>query len=188
MMPGNVLSTSSLPSLFLAPRNVLRDPLTDFHQGGIAVNDGSQGLNVQKWTAAISGSNIVLSGDLVAPSIVLTVPGITWVGLAFDQNMRLFLTYLTPAGAFYRWFDTTISGFVVSQLPAGSDRPMCCLDDNRALQTSSSDILLGYVRGQHLFFRMQRDRYSIEYDLQNVGAGVFRQMGMNRTNRMQFQF
>jgi hypothetical protein len=189
MMPGNALSSVSLPSTFLPPRNVTRQALVDSHEGGIALNDPSQGLQVQVWTATVDGSsNIVVSAPSVSPTVIVNVPGITWVALAFDQNMRIFLAWMTPTGTFFRWFDTSITAFVVTQLPAGSVLPFCCLDDLRALQSSNSDILLAYVRAQNLYYVQQRDRYGIERLLTNVGIRTFNQMGMNHTNRMQFQF
>lgn len=189
MMPGNALSSTSLPSTFLPPRNATRQALVDVHEGGIALNDPSQGLQVQVWTASVDGSsNIVVSAPSAGSTIIINVPGITWVALAFDQNMRLFLAWMTASGTFFRWFDTTSSSFVITQLPAGSQFPFCCLDDSRVLQSSSSDILLAYVRAQNLYYLQQRDRYATERLLTNVGVGTFHQMGMNHTNRMQFQF
>lgn len=189
MMPGNALSSVALPSAFLVPRNVVRQALVDQHQGGTALNDPSHGLNVQTWTATVDGSsNIVVSAPSAGSTIIVNVPGITWVALAFDQNMRVFLAWMTATGTFFRWFDTVSNSFLVTQLPAGSVLPFCCLDDARVLQSSNSDILLAYVRAQNLYYVQQRDRYATERLLTNVGILTFRQMGMNHTNRMQFQF
>lgn len=191
MMPGNVLSNVSLPSAFLPPRDVMpRLPLVDQHEGGIALNDASQGLRVQVWTATVDGSgNIqVAAPSAPIPQTIVNVPGVDWIGLAFDTNMRIFLCWTVGGAAQYRWFDSVGSAFVISTLPAGSARPMCALDDERPALTSSADILLSYVRANTLFMRMQRDRYGIEYDLTDVTGLTFHQMGMNRTNRFQFQF
>lgn len=189
MLPGNVLSLTPQPSAFLPPRDTVKtDPLTDLSIGGVALNDATQGLRVKTWTATYTGGAVVVSAPAVSPTTIITRAGITWLGLAFDQQMRIFLTWLEAAGAFYRWFDTQTSAFTISQLPVGSDRPFCQLDDARPLQSSSSDVILGYVRASHLYYRQQRDRYGVEYDLGSVGSQTFHQMGMNRTNRFQFQF
>jgi hypothetical protein len=191
MMPNNILSSTSLPSTFLPPRDIFpRDPLVDEHLGGIALNDASQGLQVQVWTATVDGSdNIVVSAPSApSPQIIVNVPDVDWLGLAFDTNMRIFLCWTVGAVAQYRWFDVVGNAFVITTLPAGSVRPMCALDDARPALTSSADILLCYVRSNTLFMRMQRDRYGTEYTLADVTGLTFNQVGMNHTNRFQFEF
>lgn len=198
MMPGNVLSNPTLNSAFLAPRDVITKrpnppnlylPLTDYSIGGVGIDDPSQGLALKTWTAQVDGSGaVMLSAAGVSPTTVFTRAGITWIGLAFDSNMKVFLTWLEAAGAFYRWFDSTVNNYTVSSLPAGSDHVFAQLDDTRPLESSTRDVLLHYMRGSHLFMRIQRDRYGVEYDLGLLTGLNLVQTGMNHTNRFQFQF
>lgn len=197
MMPGNVLSNPTLQSTFLAPRDVVTKapnppdhflPQTDYTLGGVDFDDASQGMRVKTWTAQLDGSgNFTVSAPSVAPQVLLTRPGATWVGLAFDSNMKSFLTWLEPSGAFYRWFDSTISNYRISALAAGSDRPFCQLDDARPLETAKCDVLLHYQRSNRLLMRVQRDRYGVEYDLGDITGLNLVQTGFNHTLRFQFQ-
>ncbi|MCC7462088.1 MAG: hypothetical protein IT480_06445 [Gammaproteobacteria bacterium] len=50
MLPDHVLSTYARTAAFLPPRDGIRNPLVDYHWGGIALNDASQGMRVQVWT------------------------------------------------------------------------------------------------------------------------------------------
>jgi hypothetical protein len=189
MLPDAVLSSQRLPAAFQAPRNVRREPLVDFDLGGIALQDPSQGLDVQTWRAEVIGDDVVLSADTVAPFVAFTQPGITEVAVTFDQNMQLFLAYMIEDEiAQFRWYDATIPGFVITTLPAGSCYPRCALDDKRASQTGSSDIILTYMRDGALYFRAQRDRYEIEYQLATGLDGyMIGQFGMHVRWRMQWQ-
>lgn len=197
MMPGNVLSNPTLNSAFLAPRGqitkapnppVLYTPLIDYSIGGVGLDDPSQGLALKTWQASVDGSgNVVLSAASVTPTTVFTRAGITWIGLAFDSNMKVFLAWLEAAGAFFRWFDSIANAYTITQLPAGSDKVFAQLDDTRPLESSKRDVLLHYQRSNRLLMRIQRDRYGVEYDLGDITGLNLVQTGMNHTNRFQFQ-
>lgn len=195
MLPGGILSSPAQPAAFIAPRNSVlpRPELVDQHLGGNDINDASAGVQVQIWTAdASDGTNVYLSApSVVIPELVLTVmDGIAWVGLAFDQLMRPVIVYTKPDdSAWIYWFDGSADAFVSTELPVGSGIPFTCLDDTRALEGGSSDVVVAYVRSATLYYRQQRDRYDVEYSLTSVDpAKTFMQMGMNAGNRLQFLF
>jgi hypothetical protein len=191
-IPQHTLSSQVKQAAFLAPRQLrtATDLLLDYEQGGVALNDASQGLQVQKWTGTYDTFGVNLQGDnMGSPVQVLAVTNLRTFGFTFDQQMRPFVAYETVAGnAFFYWFDTLANAFVTTQLPAGSRQPRCSLDDKRQLQQSRSDIVLAYTRGNALYFRQQRDRYGIEYQLTNaLDQQLLTQVGMNIVNRFQFQ-
>lgn len=174
---------------FRPPRDVVPRLLDeDFEFGGIALNDASQGLDVQVWRCFIvNDQDIYVEAPLVAPTLVLSVPGITEISFCFDQAMHIFIAYVANDVAKFYWFDSTVSGFVTTTIPGGVS-PRCVLDDHRPLQSTNADIILGYISNGALCFRAQRDRYGIEYVLYSpVGDVRLVQMSMNRKNRMQFQ-
>lgn len=189
MFPQNVLSTPNVPADFLPPRNVMKQMLIDYELGGIGIQDASQGLRVQTWKGEIIGNDVVLSAPAVAPTVIYSEPGITELSITFDQNMQPFIAYMVDYEVCrFRWFDTTISQFVVTTLPAGSFSPRCVLDDKRPAATAWSDIILTYIRGGTLYFRMQRDRYLVEYALTTgLNAHVLGSFGMNLRYRLQWQ-
>ena len=188
MIPDQVLSTDPIGGLFLPPRGNRGslDLLIDYERGGTDIGDATDGLQVKDWTGQYIGNNVVLSAPAVAPVTVLTVPGITELAFTFDQQMRVFVAYMVGANGFFYWFDTVGSAYTTTALPGGSVSPRCSLDDKRQLQTSTSDIILAYVRAGRLRFLAQRDRYDTEYDLGPVPGQVLSQCGMSDVNRFQF--
>lgn len=188
MLPNATLSVPALPAPFLAPKDIVKQPLVDLFLGGVDVNNTSQGLQSKVWTAGYISASVIFSAQGVGPYTIITVPGITWLTATVDQLMNPFVAYQTSAGAFFYWFDTVSSSFKTTQLPAGAATPYCMLDDPRPQVTSTSDIIIAYVNGGNLYFCAQRDRFGVEYLLGSIGTQVFTQMGMNKGNRMQFQF
>src|SRR5690606_8212638 len=190
MLPNGVLSTVPVPAAFRPPHDRVKERLIDYELGGRAIQDSSEGLEVKVWTAEADEQtgSIMLSAPGVTPVEVLVVPGVQEISLTFDQNMQPALAYLTADGAFLYWFDTTLPGFTTLALPAGSHSPRITLDDKRATQTANSDIILAYMRGGALYYRQQRDRFLIEYELANGLHGAeLDQIGMNTLNRLQFR-
>ena len=162
--------------------------MSDVHYGGIALSDASQGLGYQLWTCFTDGNNVWLSAPNTPAYIILPGVGAAWVALAMDQNARVFIAYATLLGAAsYYWFDSTIPGYRTSTLSGVIPRVFASLDDSRPALLTSSDVILSYVRAGELFFRAQRDRFGIEYDLGAAPANLV-QIGMNRADRFQFEF
>ena len=192
MIPNNVLSVTPIPAPFLSPRTIARasaqQGMSDVHYGGIALGDASHGLTYQLWTCFTDGNNVWLSAPNTPAYIILPGVGAAWVALAMDQNARVFIAYAILLGAAsYYWFDSTIPGYRTSTLSGVIPRVFASLDDSRPALLTSSDVILSYVRAGELFFRAQRDRFGIEYDLGAAPANLV-QIGMNRADRFQFEF
>lgn len=185
VIPEDRASSKPIPSPLVFP-----DPqpsLTESrHLGGIALNDPSQGSRVQVWTCRTDGTSVFIRAPVVAETILFTGTRITEVSLAFDQNMRPFVAFMDGPAARYFWFDTQDNQQKISTLPEGCTSPRCCLDDDRTTQVSSSDIILGYVRERSLFYRQQRDRYTIERFL-SPSVKSLKSVGMGRNLRLQFE-
>ncbi len=159
---------------------------SDLHLGGVALGDGNQGNTFQLWSASIDGTDIVLSAPNTPPFALLSGISAVWVALAFDQSAREFVAYADASGnASYYWYDSTIPGYRTSAIPGTVPRVFAALDDSRPQESSSSDVILAYVRSGALYFRAQRDRFGVEYDLGPVAATLV-QVGMNNVNRFQF--
>lgn len=193
MLPNGVLSTVPVPAAFKPPHDRVKERLIDYELGGRAIQDTSEGLEVKVWTAEADEQtgSIMLSAPGVTPVEFLVVPGVREISLAFDQNMQPAIAYLTIEGAFLYWFDATIPGFTTLDLPAGSRSPRISLDDKRASQTAVSDIVLAYIRGDKLYAREQRDRFTVERELATIArADLYElgQIGMNVSPLPRFQF
>jgi hypothetical protein len=191
-MPQQILSSQILSAPFFPPRDrrTAAQLLSDFEEGGIALNNTSKGLQFQAWSGQVhSNGDFSLTPANAGPVTVINVPNVVEWGFTFDQNMNPFFAYtLANGNSFFYWFDPVANAFVTTQLPAGSANCRCSLDDKRAVNSTTSDILLTYIRAGTLYLRQQRDRYLIEYTLSTALAGK-RQInaGLNLILRYQFE-
>lgn len=185
MIPENRLSTTAMPAeLLLAdPQPSMKEALS---RGGVALSDPSLGLDFQTWTLTTDGTDVSIQGETGPSTVLFSSTGVSEVSLAFDQNARPFVAFVDATGPKFWWYDSLIQGARTTDLPAGSQNPRCCLDDSRPSQDSASDIILAYVRAGVLYFRAQRDRYTIERQLTTGLFAPLRYVAMNKALRLQF--
>lgn len=187
-MPIPEISTSTVYSEFNYPDSLTTTNTVDYEYGGIAINDPSEGLAVKVWKLEISGDDIVISENGANSQVLFTAAGTTEVSLAFDQNMNPFVAFMQSGQAKYRWYDSTIPGFTISNLPSGTTNPRACLDDKRSSQIliDKSDIILAYLNSGNLYTRIQRERFLTERVFKSGVTGELIKIGMNRIGRLQF--
>lgn len=188
-LPSDSLSTTPAPATPLAPDGIERnDPTVDYELGGIALNDPSQGNQVQVWRCWTDGTSAWVAPDnnLAAKTLILTDFDITEVSIGLDQNMAPTVAYIAGGVCKLYWFDSLISGYRTTTYP-NHYTPMLTLDDKREGQSGDNDILFFYVRDRKLCYRQQRERYGVERVLQTVPSNEVRIMslGMSRSNRLQ---
>lgn len=95
----------------------------------------------------------------------IAVENVKVLDLAFDQLDRHFLLWeAEDSKIFMHWYDPLLSAYVTTEIAEGNN-PCCQLDDYRDRFIPQSDILLFYQRGNEIFYRTQRDRYLIEYEV-----------------------
>ena len=186
MLPGGVLSSSAVYSDFVLAKQRAVTKLLDYEDGGIAINDPSEGLLYQEWRGRLIGNDIVLDAPEASPTTIYSASGISEISFTFDQNMRPAVTYVQDGAAKLRWFNTTIEDYEIITLE-DSVSPRVVLDDKRTLQSALNDIIWAYIRLGQLCYRQQRDRFLIEYVLHSGPMdGLLLKMGMNAGFRMQF--
>lgn len=195
MFPDNELSSSAIVRGFTDPTREPKDFLIDFERGGVALNDSTGGLSSKIWTIRglrnpdTGEIDVVVDADGVPTTVLFSGLDITEVSLAFDQNMNPFVAYVQSGQAKFWWYDSTIPGMTVTNLPVGSTSPRCCLDERRPQNITNSDIVLSYIRSGSLYFRLQRERYLTEHLLMS-GLGPEAQLvdlGMNTSLRLQWR-
>jgi hypothetical protein len=187
MMPSGGLSSQVIDSAFVGARSQEVSSVIDYEDGGAALNDASQGLQVRAWRGRLIGNDVILDADGVAPTVIYTESGITEISFSFDQNMRPVLAFVRDGLPFLRWFDGSLNQTVNYLLPVDAITPRVTLDDKRATQIGVSDVIVAYVRGGNLCTRIQRDRFLIEYVYAPVETGLIK-IGMNTKDRLQFLF
>lgn len=168
MLPDDVLSTRVVASTLLLPDGRQGGMLHDFEMGGIALNDGSQGIDLQLWVCWVDRTDNVRVREYAgvgAGTVLFNQPGVIRLSLSFDSNMQPAIAYEIDEEVRFFWFDSLSSGFVTTSY-AGARTPRVTHDDKRDFEASKSDVLLVYLRDDGLYQRKQRDRYLIEYPLE----------------------
>lgn len=192
-LPNNVLSTSAVPRNFFGSRALPISGIVDYEDGGIAIQDASKGLLYQRWRALLlnpgeDDSYVQLDATEVEPFTLVELPGLTEISIAFDQLMRPTLAYVQAGSAYLRWYDTLASAYVTDLIGSDIVTPRVTMDDKRFVATNGyqlNDVILGYVRAGNLYYRQQRDRFTIERLLaEDVNPLI--KIGFNRGLRLQF--
>lgn len=198
MIPQKSLIQPPRGSAFIFPDNLISTNLVDYELGGIGLSDASQGLQVQEWTLQVVGlginTSIQVSSSNTPPTILFSLPNITWGRLAFDQNMHPVICYVDQTGPGFWWYDPTIPGQIFTSLSSDVQTPCCSMDDKRSLEIrlGTNDVIISYIRANGLFYRQQRDRYGIEYSLYpNLNLIIpnpnLNKIGMGVNYRLQFE-
>jgi hypothetical protein len=175
-----------MSAAFLPPRNAPPQQLIDYEMGGAGISDPSRGLMVKAWRMRWIEGDFIIDAQGTPAQTVYSRAGVTEFSFTFDQNMKVFLTFVDATGAYYYWYDATIPGYTLVALASGIITPKCSLDDKRLNQVSISDIILAYIRSGNLYYRQQRDRFGTERLLKAGVGGYLRRIGMNEILRFQF--
>lgn len=163
--------------------------LLDYEEGGVNLNDISEGSEYQLWTFSFIGMTAYATApNQSAPISLFTIAtDIQEIKGCFDQNMAPFVAYKAGSQYHYWWYDTVSAGYIFSDLPSGVDSVGCTLDDKRAFNSTNSDILLFYTNANNLYMRRQRDRYQNEMLVKSGVGGKLVKVGMNGIERLQFK-
>lgn len=183
------LSTYPAPSPFIGSRSRSISKRRDFEDGGIALNDTSQGLLYQQWRAILINNQVLLtSATQTTPVVILSATGIEEISFSFDQDMRHCLAYVQNGNSKFLWYDPDVAEYVTIDLPSGTITPRVALDDKRPEFIDNSDIILAYVRDNNLYFRKQSDKFLTEYLLSTAVNYGLTKIGMGTALRFQFEF
>lgn len=186
-MPQQALSLLAITGPYVHGDTHEVQLLVDHEPGGVAINDASQGLFGWMWTLQMDGDDVVVSEPTAGSTVLFTMPNLTELSLAFDQNMKPVVAYVAAGTAFLWWFDTLTAAHIHTEIP-GASSPRVTLDDKRNMQTGASDVILAYLVGTTLYFRAQRDRYLTAYQLNTDITRPLRKIAMNNKLRLQFEF
>lgn len=187
MLPEGRLSTRAVSAVsILGGRALESSTKIDHEDGPIALNDPSAGLFYQIWHGQVYEGGVFLFSDLVERQDILSQLDITEMSFTFDQNGRPSVVYVQYGIANIWWYDSTVGGMATTLIGSGVISPKVILDDKRQTQTNSSDIILGYIRNENLYYRQQRDRFGVEYLLARGVVGRLQKLGMGNNLRLQF--
>lgn len=186
MLPGGVLTPTSVPSAYLPPWDEPYEPLTKTTLGGAAVGDGSLGREVQAWTVSLDGDTIKVVDSNGVLGYSLVVPDVVTVSLAFDNNMSVAIAYQKLSGSYLYYYNSLTEQYDTMRIADG-DSCLAAVDDNRAIYNANSDVFFTYTRTDgNLYYRQQRDRYLIERLVGPTQGGTLIKCARNLGNRLQW--
>lgn len=156
---------------YLPPDDLEFTPLECWQEGGIALSDGNSGLQVQVWHGVVLGSGddtgVWLDAPNTPPTLLFTLPNITWMRFSFDQNMHPVVAFMADTGVGFWWWDPTVHTVRFTYLAPTVFKPCVTMDDKRDMQTRArnNDVVICYIDSAtgNLNFRLERDRYNVEY-------------------------
>jgi len=192
-LPQDILSTPAVPADLLPPDNVGRTSLIEsYEQGGVDLNDSSQGLQVKIWRARLVGGNIWVSGyPYSIETLLISDIDITELSLSFNQNMTPYVAYIAGGQAKLYYYNTSMGSMDTMILDPSISSVYLTMDDKRAVATQLNwnDVLLFYIRSGLLCYREQRESFAVERVLKTV-VGLFPyivKIGMNKSLRLQIE-
>lgn len=191
-IPHNQFTLTPVLSAFLPPLTDPYDPLTMRATGGVAINNGSQGREVQFWTVSYDGTNILVSDAGEVVRFVLAVADVLAVSLAFDSNMAVALGYMTVAGGHLYFYNGLHNAYETIDFPTATSCRVA-VDKTTRFFEAQSDVVFAYVAsGSTVHYRYQRDRYLVEYDVDpqptiTVDNPLIR-LGPTLGNRLEFEY
>lgn len=167
MIPDERLSTELVYAPFRELVRSVDEFTVDYELGGVALSNPTQGFYGWQWYARVFENNQVqVRRDGQDWQTLFTRAGdVTEIALAFDTNMRPFITFIEDGEGWFWWFDPVPNQQVFVALPDNSRHPRACLDEKRDIFIGTADTILAYFRDDLLCFRALRDRFEIEYYL-----------------------
>lgn len=164
-LPYPLIISDLVETPFLDPRERKYLLTESYESGGVALSDPSEPLTDYIWYAWTDGESIwIKREDLTTEILVITDVKITEIDLTFDQNMRPCIAYVANGIAKLYWYDSQAAAQTTSVF-SNIKNPRVSLDDKRRFNIANSDIILAYLVGSSLCYRVQRERYSIQHVL-----------------------
>lgn len=186
MIPQHLFTLAPPSSPFVWGAELRSSTTESWEMGGVGISDPSGGLTYQLWHGVLdTATGTVLLDAPNTPQFVLySEAGITQMDFSFDQNMKPCLAFTQNGVAKFWWYNTGNVQYEIITLP-GATTPLTLLDDKRDEATNVSDVILFYLRDGRLYYREQRDRFTIEYD-SNI-AGIRRLIRVGFTEGLRAQ-
>lgn len=188
MLPNDAISKARVRAALLEPEDREYNPLVSFEFGGPALQTPTQSRLLRIWAAFYENGVVYIAPEdgLDARTSILSSPSIESLSLAFDSLMNPTLAYMESGLCKLRWYDAQAGAMVTTSWP-GVTSCQITTDDKRPESLGQEDVIFAYVRDKHLYYRQQRDRYTVERLVGGPVKGVLTKVGMNRAGRLQFE-
>lgn len=187
MMQGDRLSSVPVPGAWIGAGALPSTRLLCLEDGPRGIQDPDAGASFQVWRGEVVRNQCIISAPNHAAQVIYTGSDITDFSFTFDTNARL-CHCVTDGGVTRFFFFNTLTGQPDELTLPGVTTPKCTLDDRRVTQTTEADVMLAYLKPDGgLYYRQQRDRYTIERLLSAGPFTALEKMYKSSTLRLQFE-
>lgn len=171
---------------FVAKRYV-EHGVANIVRGGSTLADGSAGIDFQDWQCTFDDVNIYVLPLTSGAGATVPMIGVSQASAAMDRSNQPNIAYIASGLCRLRWWDANAHVFTTTTF-VGATRILVVQDDPRDPMSSSCDVVVTYqLAAGGVYFRRQRDRYSIEYTAAapaDAGVRVLTSFGMGSKNRL----
>lgn len=179
-----ILSERDVFHQFVGAKNLATSTREDFDDGPIAFNDNSRGLSYQVWGVRIENDDCIVFAENTPEYVLFTHAGLSSVSLTFDGSAYPVVSYIADENAYLRFYDSSLQSFETIDL-GGQLSPKVFNDEKRTQFSSDSDVHLVYIRGNSVYNRLQRERFTVEREIaSNVTSKEIIRFGMQRNYRL----
>lgn len=188
MIPESIPSSSPQYSDWLYDYPTAYDPLVAYEWGGVAIEDVSQGLGSHLWELTYDSDTGDVKRNRVGQlaQTVFNAANLVRLGLSFDQNMHPCYVWESGVDGYVNliFYDVSVGAEATLQI-TGITSPCITLDDKRRDAADTSDIIFAYIRDGNIYYRQQRDRFTIERVLGSVNpTEIITRIGMSQGGRL----
>lgn len=186
MLPQHAMILDGPVAPYLWGAELLSTATQSFEMGGVGISDPGEGLTYQLWRGRleVDTGTVLLSAPNTPEFVLYSEAGITQMDFCFDQNMKPCLAYTQNGLGYFWWYNVVNLQYEI--IPLGDvSTPLALMDDKRKGLELGSDVVLLYLRDGSLYCRDQRDRYTIEYDLNVHGIRRLLRVGFTTGLRVQ---
>jgi len=179
-----ILSERDVFHQFAGAKNLATSTREDFDDGPIAFNDNSRGLSYQVWGVRIENDDCIVFAENTPEYVLFTHIGLDSVSLTFDGSAYPVVSYVADENAYLRFYDSLSQNFETIDLGEQLS-PKVFNDEKRTQFSSDADVHLVYIRGNSVYNRLQRERFTIEREIaSNVTSREIIRFGMQRNYRL----
>jgi len=187
MMQGDRLSSVPVPGAWIGAGALPSTRLLCLEDGPRGIQDPDAGASFQVWRGEVVRNQCIISAPNQPAQVIYTGSDITDFSFTFDANARL-CHCVTDGGVTRFFFFNTLTGQPDELTLPGVTTPKCTLDDRRVTQTTEADVMLAYLKPDGgLYYRQQRDRFTIERLLAAGPFAALEKMYKSSTLRLQFE-
>lgn len=153
------------------PLPTLREGVVSYSLGPSSLNNSQGKLTSRYWMCYQENGFIKIVGSLAGgvwsntvTTLIAEATPIEEIALTFDQLGGPLVFYRVAEDTLrLYWYDPILQAYTKTDLAVGTN-PLACFDFPQDTNQSFSDAILFYVRYDTIMMRVQRDRFSVEYD------------------------